>query len=82
MDSDTILLGVSTIALVFSVLVFSFSFQTPYRKELRFLARQPFFRLFAYFLILLGMDWHPVIGILTFLFVVFWFYDVSLLSAI
>jgi hypothetical protein len=81
LDTDTVTLGGTVLALIFAVLLFSLSFETPYNKELRYLARQPFFRFSAYLLILLGMDWNPVVGMLTFLLVVLWFYDVNLLSA-
>jgi bacteriorhodopsin len=79
-DNESALLGGVTLLLVFVVLLFSLSFQTPYNKELRFLARQPFFRFLAYLLILLGMEWNPIVGSLTFLIVIFWFYDIHLLS--
>jgi bacteriorhodopsin len=81
MDTEIILIGGTTLILIFAVLLFSLSFETPYNKQLRYLARQPFFRFSAYLLILLGMDWNPVVGMLTFLLVVLWFYDVNLLSA-
>ena len=79
-DNESALLGGVTLLLVFVVLLFSLSFQTPYNKELRFLARQPFFRFLANLLILLGMEWNPIVGSLTFLIVIFWFYDIHLLS--
>jgi len=81
LDTDTVTLGGTVLALIFAVLLFSLSFETPYNKELRYLARQPFFRFAAYVLILMGMDWNPVVGMLTFLLIIFWFYDVHLLSA-
>ena len=81
LDTDTVTLGGTVLALIFAVLLFSLSFDTPYNKELRYLARQPFFRFAAYLLILMGMDWNPVVGMLTFLLIIFWFYDVHLLSA-
>ena len=81
LDTDTVTLGGTVLALIFAVLVFSLSFETPYNKELRYLARQPFFRFAAYLLILIGMDWNPVVGLLSFLLIIFWFYDVHLLSA-
>lgn len=81
LDTDTVTLGGTVLALIFAVLVFSLSFETPYNKELRYLARQPFFRFAAYLLILMGMDWNPVVGLLSFLLIIFWFYDVHLLSA-
>ena len=79
-DTEMILVGGTSLALLFVVLLFSLSFQTPYNKELRYLARQPFFRFLAYLLVLLGMEWNPVIGSLTFLIVIFWFYDIHILS--
>jgi len=81
LDTDTVTLGGTVLALIFAVLLFSLSFETPYNIELRYLARQPFFRFAAYLLILMGMDWNPVVGMLTFLLIIFWFYDVHLLSA-
>ena len=81
LDTDTVTLGGTVLALIFAVLVFSLSFETPYNKELRYLARQPYFRFAAYLLILIGMDWNPVVGLLSFLLIIFWFYDVHLLSA-
>ena len=81
LDTDTVTLGGTVLALIFAVLVFSLSFETPYNKELLYLARQPFFRFAAYLLILIGMDWNPVVGLLSFLLIIFWFYDVHLLSA-
>lgn len=81
LDTDTVTLGGTVLALIFAVLLFSLSFETPYNKELRYLARQPFFRFAAYLLILMGMDWNPIVGMLTFLLIIFWFYDVHLLSA-
>jgi hypothetical protein len=81
LDTDTVTLGGTVLALIFAVLIFSLSFETPYNKELRYLARQPFFRFAAYLLILMGMDWNPVVGLLSFLLIIFWFYDVHLLSA-
>jgi hypothetical protein len=81
MDMENIILGFTTLVLVFAVLLFSLSFETPYNKQLRYLARQPFFRFSAYLLILLGMDWNPIVGMLTFMLITFWFYDVHLLSA-
>ena len=81
LDTDTVTLGGTVLALIFAVLVFSLSFETPYNKELRYLARQPFFRFAAYLLILIGMDWNPVVGLLSFLLIIFWFYDVHRLSA-
>jgi len=81
LDTDTVTLGGTVLALIFAVLLFSLSFETPYNKELRYLARQPFFRFAAYLLILMGMDWNPVVGMLTFLLIIYWFYDVHLLSA-
>ena len=71
LDTDTVTLGGTVLALIFAVLVFSLSFETPYNKELRYLARQPFFRFAAYLLILIGMDWNPVVGLLSFLLIIF-----------
>jgi bacteriorhodopsin len=78
---ENLLLGGTILVLVTILLFFSLSFQTPYQKELRYLARQPFFRFMAYLVILLGMDWNPIVGSLTFIGVVLWFYDINLLSS-
>jgi len=80
-NTDDVILGATVVLLVFGVLLFGLSFETPYNKELRYLARQPFFRFAAYLLVLLGMDWNPIVGMLSFLSIIFWFYDVQLLSA-
>lgn len=79
---DSVILGGTVIGLIFTVLLVSLPFETPYQKEMRYLARQPFFRFAAYILVLLGMDWNPIVGALIFLIIVFWFYDVSLLSTV
>ena len=80
-NTEDVILGGTVLVLIFNILLFGLSFETPYNKELRFLARQPFFRFSAYLLILLGMDWNPIVGMLTFLSIIFLFYDVQLLSA-
>ena len=80
-NTDDVILGGTVLLLVFGVLLFGLSFETPYNKELRYLARQPFFRFATYLLVLLGMDWNPIVGMLTFMLITFWFYDVHLLSA-
>jgi uncharacterized membrane protein len=80
-NTDDVILGGTVLVLVLGILLFSLSFETPYNKDLRYLARQPFFRFAAFLLILIGMDWNPVVGMLTFLSIVLWFYDVQLLSA-